>query len=432
MRLRLNQPSATGQIVVSHPARQHSYETALAAQKGGLLYRYLTSFYRTGRPLLPHVWFAVPASYKARLETELRRRWHPELDAALVSTLPLPHLVSQLIRRGLRGLPEGALIEVDEAANHAFDKRVARWLHGASEPRLIHCFEGGGLQTFRAAHRRSCLTVLDVPSQHDEYVRLEAEEARRWGLRISHHPARRSRRVHDERREADILLVPSAETATSVRVSGIPSERIVTLPYGADPNMFTTATFSSNGSIRVLFAGHIGLRKGVGYLLEAWSRISLGTSELLLVGDEDANGRSLLARYNGLYRRRRWTAQGDLPKLFSASDVFVLPSLIEGSPLVVYEAMAAGLPVVTTENAQAVVRHGVDGIVVPIRDSNALAEAMLFLYRNPEARRRMGAAGRQRIQGSFSWKHYRARLAAIYGELLLRGHVASSRPSVEI
>jgi glycosyltransferase involved in cell wall biosynthesis len=69
---------------------------------------------------------------------------------------------------------------------------------------------------------------------------------------------------------------------------------------------------------------------------------------------------------------------------YAWADVFLLPSISEGSAGVCYEALAAGLPVITTPNAGSVVRYGVDGFVVPIRDPEAIAEQLLRLARDRE------------------------------------------------
>lgn len=318
-------------------------------------------------------------------------------------------------------------IETLALADQMFDWQVGHWLVRAPTPALVHGFEGGTLQTFKAARRLGCTTVLDVASRHDDYLAFAAEEPRRWGFAEPHHPARISRHVHQERHEADLLLVPSNMMARMVRdEDGISGQRVVVLPYGADAESFTPAAQARSSGFRVLCAGHVNLRKGIGYLLEAWSRLRLLDAELLLVGDADNHGRSVLTRYQGLFRWLRSVPHSEMPQLFAASDLFVCPSLIEGSPLVVYEAMAAGLPVVTSQNAKAVVRDGIDGIVVPIRDAAALNEAIAFMYRHPEARRRMGAAGRRRIEEAFTWKHYRDRLATIYKQLLATGEVTSA------
>ena len=102
--------------------------------------------------------------------------------------------------------------------------------------------------------------------------------------------------------------------------------------------------------------------------------------------------------------------------------MFVLPSIVEGSAKTTYEAMAAGLPVVTTLNAGSVVRDGVDGFIVPIRDQDALKRRLLFLYENRDEARAMGEAARKRVR-EFSWETYESRLIDVYRELMGAGQV---------
>ena len=96
--------------------------------------------------------------------------------------------------------------------------------------------------------------------------------------------------------------------------------------------------------------------------------------------------------------------RSDIPDLLAASDVFVLSSRQEGFPITILEAMAAGKPVVATDVggcAEAVV-HGETGLIVPPEDPDALANAILQLLQNPEQARRMGEAGRKRVEGHFT------------------------------
>jgi glycosyltransferase involved in cell wall biosynthesis len=80
---------------------------------------------------------------------------------------------------------------------------------------------------------------------------------------------------------------------------------------------------------------------------------------------------------------------------------------------VTYEAMAAGLPVVTTLNAGSVARDGEDGIIVPIRDTDALCERLERLRGDDVLRMRMGRAARARVS-QFTWQIYGARLVEAY------------------
>jgi glycosyltransferase involved in cell wall biosynthesis len=63
-------------------------------------------------------------------------------------------------------------------------------------------------------------------------------------------------------------------------------------------------------------------------------------------------------------------------ELYEWADVLVLPSIVEGSAIVTYEALACGIPVIVTPNAGAWITHDVEGLVVPVRNSDALAAAI--------------------------------------------------------
>jgi glycosyltransferase involved in cell wall biosynthesis len=85
--------------------------------------------------------------------------------------------------------------------------------------------------------------------------------------------------------------------------------------------------------------------------------------------------------------------------------------------IVVLEAMASGLPVITTPNGRGdLVRDGVDGFVVPIRDMNAIVERLEYLRAHPEERLRMGQNARERAK-MFTWEHYRTKVADFIGSL---------------
>ena len=97
--------------------------------------------------------------------------------------------------------------------------------------------------------------------------------------------------------------------------------------------------------------------------------------------------------------------------LFQDADILVYPSLHEGSAFVTYEALASGLPVITTPNAGSVVRDGVEGYIVPVRDVDALAERIERLRADLTLRARMAASARARAL-EFTWDAYRARVGA--------------------
>jgi glycosyltransferase involved in cell wall biosynthesis len=88
-------------------------------------------------------------------------------------------------------------------------------------------------------------------------------------------------------------------------------------------------------------------------------------------------------------------------------------------PLSILEAMASGLPVVATRvgDIPRVVEDGVTGILVPPREPEMLAEALATLLADPELRRRMGAAGRRRVEEHFTAARAVARIDELYRQL---------------
>ena len=110
----------------------------------------------------------------------------------------------------------------------------------------------------------------------------------------------------------------------------------------------------------------------------------------------------------------------DMPEVYAAIDIFVLPSLQEACARVLLEAMASGKPVIATSlggNPEIVVDE-VTGILVPAKDARALAQAMLRLIREPDTARQMGEAGRKRSQECFTIAENLVKIEFIYGELL--------------
>jgi glycosyltransferase involved in cell wall biosynthesis len=100
---------------------------------------------------------------------------------------------------------------------------------------------------------------------------------------------------------------------------------------------------------------------------------------------------------------------------FRRADLFVLPTLAEGMALVHLEAMACGVPVITTPNCGSVVRDGLEGFIVPIRDPRALADRTQQLLEDRDLRQRMGAAARKRAR-DYTWARYGERLLSALGE----------------
>ena len=182
-----------------------------------------------------------------------------------------------------------------------------------------------------------------------------------------------------------------------------------------------------DGCPNILFVGRLEDRKGLPHLLKAFRLIRRSGIEcrLLVVGSgpqEREARRYVMTR--GLQNVEFLGRVSDAEKaqLFKTADVFVSPATgRESFGIVLLEAMAAGTPIVCSDihGYKGVVQRGRQAILVPPRDSKALAAGITELLVDPVLRQRMGAAGLERA-GQFSWEHITARVEAYYGFVALR------------
>jgi glycosyltransferase involved in cell wall biosynthesis len=164
--------------------------------------------------------------------------------------------------------------------------------------------------------------------------------------------------------------------------------------------------------------GSLIRRKGVHVLLEAWKRLALPDAELVLVGAPSKDIAAQLADAPANVIVRGFVR--DVAAELRQAAVHIFPSECEGSAKATYEAAACGLPQITTRESGDVVQDGVNGLLVPPNDTDALAAAIERLYRDRDLAARMGEAGRRRVVENFTWDHFRARLLDAY-DVALRG-----------
>ncbi|MDJ0917963.1 MAG: glycosyltransferase family 4 protein [Woeseiaceae bacterium] len=164
-------------------------------------------------------------------------------------------------------------------------------------------------------------------------------------------------------------------------------------------------------------------RKGVEYLIAAMGLLPDDVpAHLLLVGNMAAKKISRRIQTSPAADRiHRAGFRDDAPAVGAACDAFCLPSTKrEGLPRSVIEAMAYGVPPIVTDSGGSpeLVERDVSGIVVPVRDPAAIAQAIEWLYRNPDKRRKMGEAARRRIDTDFRNEDTVTRTVALYEELV--------------
>ncbi|MEA5594132.1 glycosyltransferase family 4 protein [Rivularia sp. UHCC 0363] len=223
------------------------------------------------------------------------------------------------------------------------------------------------------------------------------------------------------------LIVTSSEYSKSEIVSvGINPELVHVLSPGLDREKFQLSKdrkLNNQASKKILCVGNYVPRKGILYLIEAFSLIEKQGFTLHLVGNRKNNS-TYYNQLNNAVKKLNLTDcvvfhdgadQENIKQLYASSDIFVLPSFQETFGIVFLEAMHYGLPIITT-NVTAMpelVEEGKNGFLVPPADSQALAKAISKLIKNPDLIAKMGAAGRKKVANSYYWEQTCSKFASI-------------------
>jgi alpha-maltose-1-phosphate synthase len=413
-------------VLVHHPGSNHlAYELVAALQAKGFETDFDTGFFYTEDGLAARTARTLPVRWRGKVERELKRRSHPEVDPRRLRFLATPEIAYVAANR--LGLAPGPLARVVGWRNEVFDRWVAARVR-REKPDIVVGHDSSALLAQRAAREVGSLSVLNQVIGHIEaglaVFHEEAERAPEFAETLVVPPAWIIERCRIEALEADRLLVPSDYVRDTLIERGTKPERIAVIPYGVDIERFRPLPKPAGTPFRILFVGALSQRKGIKYLLEAVKRLRLPNAELVLVGRRIGSAEAFSA-YDGCFRHVPHVPYHEVHRLFGEADLFVYPSLHEGSAFATYEALASGLPVITTPNTGSVVRDGVEGFVVGPRDVEALMERIERLYRDRDLRLDLGAAARARAE-EFTWAAYRGRVASVF-QGLAADHSSTSR-----
>lgn len=362
-------------------ARMH-YAVPRLLHEAGLLDRFFTDSYIGNKPWLEATLCAIPGHFRPSEVMRWLGRKDKTLPPGKVTSFEVMGLWYAFARRNAKTLAQSS--EVSREAARRFNRNILK--KGLGDAPVVWGFNGAALELLMAAKHEGRVCVLEqtiLPRALEQ--RLLVEEQQRWpGWEL--HPSDWTQPTALDGREeaewdlADAIVAGSTFVQNGLIEMGVPREKIHVIPYGVDSSYFGSDAGSDpyvpgNRPLRVLFAGAVGLRKGVPDLLHALPSIVPGQIEMRIVG------RIELAEDKLTPFRSFASFLGPVPRplmrdLFQWADVFVLPSLVEGSATVTYEAIMSGCPVITTENSGTLIQNGVDGFIVPIRSPERLSTAL--------------------------------------------------------
>jgi glycosyltransferase involved in cell wall biosynthesis len=372
-------------VLMSHPTGNQNVRNALRSL---VEHKMLAEFWTTVAWNPQSKWNRLlPPS----LREQLARRAFADTPKELVRSAPW----REIVRLGVRSSPLDSLLCSDErpfsviGMYRSFDACVARRLMDVGVD-AVYSYEGGALQTFRQARKQGIATIYDLPSGYWYWERdLLREEAARNPELASVLPKLSDSEEHMREKDEEVALadfiVVASQHVRRTLAGVVPQDKILVVPYGAPPvRARPECPTGSRRPLRVLFAGALHQRKGIGYLLKAVEMLGSDV-ELTMIGQRFAPNDLV----DSACKRWRWfqtIPHGQVLDVMTQSDVLVLPSISEAFGLVVTEALACGLPVIITPNVGAgdLICDGQEGFIVPICSAEAIAGRLSELNHDRE------------------------------------------------
>lgn len=259
-----------------------------------------------------------------------------------------------------------------------------------------------GLCALAAAKSLGLPTVGIYHTDFPQYVRILTDDSFMETLTWNY--------MHWFHSQLDLLYVNSEDYRKCWVDRGIPAERLRILPRGLDTLLFDPSKrdrgfWVSRGlgesEVGLLFVGRVSKEKNLDVLVAALRRLSKEGVRVrpLIVGNGPYMGEMKRLLKGGIFTG--YLGGEELAQAYASADMFVFPSTTDTFGNVILEAQASGIPVVVSDigGPRDLVEHGVDGLITRGLDASDLASAISRLAADGELRRRMGVAGRIRVEG---------------------------------
>jgi starch synthase len=379
------------QVTYTAPNRAHHYLYAAALAKAGCLHRFVCGFSRfSPRAPLPEV------------GDKMIRADHVQNFYLASLKFHLPRPVSE---------------EMAYLSKRWLDRRSER---PARESDVFLFYSGTGLDTMKRLASTKVVRVVEAVNTHVVVQeQIMREEHERLGLPFAPFHRRDVARRVEEYALADAILCPSQFVKKSFEEKGIPSERILVVPYGVSLQPPAAAVARDPKIFRVLYVGQIDVRKGLRYLFEAFNALRHPHKELCIVGPRTLqSGIEDVATPDNTHFLGILKGE-ELARAYREASVFVLPTIEEGLALVMGEALSFGVPVIATTNSGGadLFHEGEEGFLVPIRSPEAIAEKLQLLADDPALRKKMSAAALSLARSRQGWECTGKKLVAALSTL---------------
>lgn len=398
-------------IIVAHPSKQHSFYTATALKKSGMLYKYITTVYDKPRSFTR----LVKSCFKGNLRKKISTHYCSELDdSEVIQYYEFDYIVSLFLNRfsKLAVLRE----KHRQLVANKFGRKVAKYAINNNVDVVI-MYDSTATECFRILKEKApnIRRVLDVSIATRPQMRkyfeddmsvtgddtLKKEFPLFWDEKYM-------KSVYDEVLLATEYMAPSTVVKESLIYCGANESRIRIVPYGVDISQFAYRERKISGNkLKLIYVGQVSYRKGIHHLMKIASDLQ-EFIEVDLVGSYSKTDK-LYMDYSKLpnVKFSGFITRDQLAEKYYESDAFVFPTLGEGYGLVVLEAMSCGLPVISSNHAGGndAILEGINGYVFPAGDDEALKNILLELYKDRHLTLEMGKEARKTAE-TLTWDRY--------------------------
>ncbi len=310
--------------------------------------------------------------------------------------------------------------------DNLFDTLVSKKINSLESFDLFVGWSHYTLSCIPAIRKAGAKIIIESGSCHIlSQQQLLCEEYQRWQMPYKPIDQRTIDKMLAEYYEADYIMTLSSFAQKSFIDHEIPENKVLMTPCGVDVEFFLQEAHLHKSKFLVIFVGLVSLRKGIQYLLQAWSKLKLPAhqTELIIVGAMQKDFATIMHKLP-IETNVTFVGPTDretLRKLYQQSSLFILPSIEEGFGMVIGEAMAAGLPVICSKNSAGpdLIKDQEHGFLITPSDIQELAEKIQWCYEYQEDAAQMGREGQKQIS-SFSWDTYGARVYELYNNIVTR------------
>ena len=413
-------------IIVCHPAQQHSYRLATAVKMGHALFKYITTVYYRKRTFTWLVALLLRGKFKAKAinrncsylsNPDIKQYCEIEgLMKLLALNIPFfsrwyAFLKYDTADRFARKVADYAIKnEVDAVITYDDCSPLLFEILKKKAPHIVRIMD------FSAANQIYMKKIYehDMELQPDFAEKLKEER-----------PAIQSEWIQNrllrEINATQYFLAGSTFVKKSLEYSGVKPDQVRVCHYGVDVSQFRRDQFlirKENEPIRFVFVGGTKQLKGLSYMLEAFQKVDHRKATFTIIGIDNLS-EELKRKYGKDVCFRGSVLHDQIPQELQHYDVMIFPSLGEGFSLAIIEGMACGLPVIATNHTGAndIIEDGNNGFVIPIEDTTAIQEKMMWFINHREQIPEMGRQAME-IAQKMTWESYYEHVAQAIKEIM--------------